>query len=168
MSAHARILSRRWTWLIGPLLPLTVLVLLPLLITRWDRHLVVFSLGPFRWLGLLPICLGVSLGIWSAFLLLTRGEGTPAPWDPPEKFVLAGPYQYLRNPMMLGGFLTLSGEAIVAQSLAILLYFLLVMSFACWYVIAVEEKELKARFGDTYLAYKECIPRWVPRLTRKR
>lgn len=160
--------SRRWTVVIGLLVGLTVLVLLPLVMTKWDRHLGVVSLGSFRWLGLFPICLGALLGVWSSTIFVMRGDGTPAPWDPPRRFVVAGPYQYVRNPMMLGVFAVLFGEAVVAESLGILLYLCLVVAVTSWYVVAIEEKGLEVRFGDTYGVYKERIPRWLPWLPRKR
>jgi protein-S-isoprenylcysteine O-methyltransferase Ste14 len=165
VNADGPIPSRRWTWLVGLLLALAVLILLPLLVTKWD--LVTVSLGPFRWLGLVPICFGAPLGIWSAILLVTRGEGTPAPWDPPQRFVLAGPYRVVRNPMVLSAFAVLVGEAVLAESVAILFYLCLVTVVTRWYVVAVEEKELEVRFGDAYRVYKERVPRWVPRLVRK-
>lgn len=81
---------------------------------------------------------------------------------------MAGPYQYVRNPMMLGVFATVFGEAVLAESLAILLYLGLVVSVVCWYVVAIEEKGLEIRFTDTYVVYKERVPRWLPHLRRKR
>lgn len=166
VNADGQIPPRRWTLLFGSFLPLTVVVLVPLLITKWHWCPVTLSLGPFRWLGLVPICVGAMLGIWPAVLLVTRGQGTPAPWDPPQRFVLAGPYQYVRNPMMLGVFGVLFGEAILAESLALLLYLGIVIGGVCWYVIAIEEKGLEARFRDAYLVYKERVPRWLPRRPR--
>ena len=167
MNVDGRLPSRRWTLLLAVLLTLTILVLLPLLVMKWDWHPRPVFLGPLRWLGLVPICLGIWLGIWSVTLLITRGEGTPAPWDPPQRFVLAGPYQVIRNPMMLGVFAVLLGEAVLAESVAILFYLCLVAGVVCWYVIAIEEKGLEARFGDAYRVYKERVPRWVPQLLRK-
>lgn len=166
MNVAGRRRSRRWAVLGGALLPLAVLVLLPLLLTRVDRHLAVIPLGFFRWVGVVPICLGAALGIWSAALLVTRGEGTPAPWAPPHRFVLAGPYRVVRNPMMLGAFTVLCGEAMLAASLLLFLYLGLVIGVAGWYVLAIEEKGLERRFGDAYLVYKERVPRWLPRLFR--
>ena len=167
MNGGGQAPARHWTIVVGMLLVLTILGFLPLLVTKWDRHLVSVFLGPFRWVGLVPICLGAILGVWSAVLLWARGGGTPAPWDPPQKFILAGPYQYVRNPIMLGAFGILLGEALLAQSSAIVLYLGLMASVACWYVVAFEEKELEMRFGDTYLVYKARVPRWLPRLRRR-
>ncbi len=168
MNADEQATLRRWTIVVGLVLGVTVSILFPLLVTKWDRHLVEVSLGPFRWVGLVPISLGVILVVWSAALLFTRGGGTPAPWDPPQRFILAGPYQYVRNPMMLGVFATVFGEAVLAESLAILLYLGLVVSVVCLYVVAIEEKGLEIRFTDTYVVYKERVPRWLPHLRRKR
>ncbi|MFQ5656753.1 MAG: methyltransferase family protein [Candidatus Methylomirabilales bacterium] len=159
--------SRRWTVIIGLLVALAVVILLPVLAMQWDRQLGVVSLGSFRWLGLVPICLGALLGVWSCAIFVSRGDGTSAPWDPPRRFVIAGPYQYVRNPMMLGAFAVLFGEAVVAESLGILLYLCLAVAVTSWYVVAIEERGLEIRFGDTYRVYKERIPRWLPRLPRK-
>jgi len=68
--------------------------------------------------------------------------------------------------MMLGVFGVLFGEAILAESLALLLYLGIVIGGVCWYVIAIEEKGLEARFRDAYLVYKERVPRWLPRRPR--
>ncbi|MCI0484021.1 MAG: isoprenylcysteine carboxylmethyltransferase family protein [candidate division NC10 bacterium] len=166
MSVDERLPSRRWALLSAVLLTFTILVLLPLLVTKWDSHLTPVSLGPLRWLGLIPICLGPWLGIWSATVLVTRGEGTPAPWRPPERLVLAGPYQAVRHPMLVGAFAVLLGEALLAESVAILLYLGVVVGVAHWYVAAVEEPALQVRFGDAYRVYQQCVPRWLPRRRR--
>ena len=166
VSADGQTSSRRWTLLAGTLVPLTVVGLIPLLITQSPWRLVTIPLGIVRWLGLVPVFLGAMLGIWSAVLLVARGDGTPAPWDPPQRFVLAGPYQYVRNPMMLAVFAILFGEAVLAESVALLLYLGVVMGIVCWYVVAVEERGLEARFRDAYLVYKERVPRWLPRWPR--
>lgn len=167
MNADGRVPSRGRTGLIASLIVLTVLVLLPLFVTKGDRYLLAVRLGPFRSLGLVPISIGIMLGVWSAVLLITRGEGTPAPWNPPKRFVLAGPFQIVRNPMMGSVFLILLGEAVLAESLAILLYLCVVIGLVHWYVVTCEEKGLEARFGDAYRVYRERVPRWLPRLPRK-
>ena len=117
-------------------------------------------------MGLLLIVLGAGLAIWCASLFVSRGEGTPAPWNPPKRFVVVGPYQYVRNPMALGVFLVLLGEAMVMESAALFLYLCLVVIFVHLFIVTFEERGLEARFGDTYRVYKERIPRWLPRPRR--
>jgi len=39
------------------------------------------------------------------------GKGTPAPFDPPRKLVIRGPYRFVRNPMYIGAGMTLAGAA---------------------------------------------------------
>lgn len=67
---------------------------------------------------------------------------------------------------MLGGFVVLLGEAVWAESLAILLYRCLVMGVMASYVVTVEEEGLEVRFRDACLVYKERVPRWLPGLSR--
>ena len=62
----------------------------------------------YHWL-LIRYFIGVVLAILSLFVMFstvrlftTKGEGTPAPWDPPKKFIVLGPYRYVRNPMLIG------------------------------------------------------------------
>lgn len=114
------------------------------------------------------MAVGAGLYIGCASLLVRRGDGTPAPWDPPKRLVLAGPYRHIRNPMALGVFLVLLGEAMVMESAALFLYLCLVVIFVHLFIVTFEERGLEARFGDTYRVYKERIPRWLPRLGRRR
>jgi hypothetical protein len=37
------------------------------------------------------------------------GKGTPAPFDPPRKLVIRGPYRFVRNPMYVDGGMILAG-----------------------------------------------------------
>jgi protein-S-isoprenylcysteine O-methyltransferase Ste14 len=82
-------------------------------------------------LGLLPILLGgalVGLGLLLGYntvvLFATVGRGTLAPWDPPRRLVVRGPYRYVRNPMLSGVLSILLGEAVLLGSVALLLWFL--------------------------------------------
>jgi len=63
--------------------------------------------------GACVVLLGTILVAWTVFLFKTKGQGTPNPKLPPKAFVVSGPYRLSRNPMALGGLLTLLGEAIV-------------------------------------------------------
>ena len=65
------------------------------------------------WFSLTLICISLVLAFWTARLFLTYGEGTPAPWDPPKKLVVRGPYCYVRNPMITGVMFMLLAEALM-------------------------------------------------------
>jgi protein-S-isoprenylcysteine O-methyltransferase Ste14 len=118
------------------------------------------------WTGTLGIALmaaGGTLCFACVAAFVTRGEGTPAPFDPPRKFVAAGPYQFVRNPMYAGGFMVLFGFGLYEQSPAILLFTLPWLLCAHLFVIAYEEPHLRATFGATYEAYCRSVRRWLPR-----
>jgi len=102
-----------------------------------------------------------TVGLFTAF-----GEGTPAPWDPPQKLVILGPYRYVRNPMITGVILALLGECILFNSWLIFLWTLVFLAGNMMYMPLVEEKGLAARFGDPYREYRDRVPRWVPRFER--
>jgi protein-S-isoprenylcysteine O-methyltransferase Ste14 len=66
--------------------------------------------------GLALLGAGVVLFAASLFYFWTRGRGTLAPWDPPRRFVVAGPYRFVRNPMISGVIFVLLGEACLFRS----------------------------------------------------
>jgi len=101
---------------------------------------------------------------WTVKLLTKYGEGTPAPWDPPRKLVIMGPYRYSRNPMITGALLVLLAEALLFHSWPITAWMLLFFAGNAIYFPLVEEKGLEKRFEDEYLKYKARVPRWLPRL----
>lgn len=151
------------------ILPGTVVVLVPAILV-WistDSNTVAKVADPKQiifWLGLFAIAAGVGLAIWTARLFMREGEGTPAPWDPPKNFVVLGPYQYVRNPMISGVLLILLGEALLLQSGLIAAWMFLFLLGNAIYLPAFEERDLERRFGDPYREYKEHVRRWVPRL----
>jgi protein-S-isoprenylcysteine O-methyltransferase Ste14 len=92
------------------------------------------------------------------------GGGTPAPWDPPRRFVVAGVYRHVRNPMISGVIAALYAEALLLQSLPLLAWAVLFMLANLAYIPLVEEPGLEKRFGADYRRYKANVPRWIPRL----
>ena len=99
--------------------PFTMVVLVPRWLlspswsrgdTRWD------SAVPLTWIpriaGVALIVAGFALFAWCVTLFARVGQGTLAPWDPTKRLVAAGPYRYLRNPMITGVVTMLSGLAL--------------------------------------------------------
>ncbi len=85
------------------ILPGTVVMLVPTLIVFLSAG-TAFGARPAGpgdvqlWLGLIFLGVGLGGGIWTSRLFVTVGRGTPAPWDPPQKLVVRGPYRHVRNP----------------------------------------------------------------------
>ena len=98
-------------------------------------------------------------------LFATRGEGTLAPWDPPRKLVVEGPYRHVRNPMISGVWFLLAGEALILGSVGIAIWLAAFAAANMVYMPLVEEPGLERRFGDDYRAYKRAVPAWIPRVT---
>jgi len=91
---------------------------------------------------------------------VTRGRGTPAPFDPPREFVASGPYRWVRNPMYVGAAAVILGAGLVLSSPSIVLLtfaFLLTMHLV---VVLYEEPTLAAKFGASYQQYKAQVHRW--------
>ena len=151
------------------ILPGTVLVFIPaiILLMTQDSHLhpEISSASEVRfWVALLLAGTGVMFSILTGRLFLKFGEGTPAPWDPPRKMVIHGPYRHVRNPMITSVLIILSAEAIFFRSWPIAFWMLIFFFGNAVYFPLVEEKGLEKRFGDDYLKYKTHVPRWIPRL----
>jgi protein-S-isoprenylcysteine O-methyltransferase Ste14 len=96
-------------------------------------------------------------------LFIHRGQGTPAVFDPPVKFIAAGPYKYVRNPMYIGGFILLIGFGFFHYSISILVLSLILIFLFHLFVVFVEERGLLMRFGESYIEYKKSVNRWLPR-----
>jgi protein-S-isoprenylcysteine O-methyltransferase Ste14 len=117
-------------------------------------------------LGIALMLVGGTLALACVAAFVTRGEGTPAPFDPPRKFVAGGPYRFVRNPMYIGGFLVLFGFGLYELSITILLFTLPWLLCAHLFVIAYEEPHLRSMFGGAYQEYCGSVRRWWPRLLR--
>lgn len=152
------------------ILPGTVVVFVPALLVWLSRNSglaarLVSSDQAVFWLGLLAITVGLGLAIWTSKLFLDEGEGTPAPWDPPKKFVVLGPYRHVRNPMISGVLFMLLGEALLLQSLPIFGWMAIFFLANAIYLPNIEERDLEGRFGEPYLEYKKHVRRWMPRIS---
>ena len=118
--------------------------------------------GTMRTVGVAMMVAGGSLALACVATFVIRGEGTPAPFDPPRKFVGAGPYKWVRNPMYVGGFVVLLGFGLYERSPAILLFTLPWLLLAHLFVIMYEEPHLRGAFGTDYDAYCHSVNRWLP------
>ena len=149
-------------------LPFTVAVIVPLWIA--SRSHVGLGMGSTvpEWLlqgaGLIALAAGLVLFVWSLRRFAGEGEGTLAPWDPPRRLVVRGPYRFVRNPMISGVLFVLSGEAMVLLSRPHAVWAAAFLAMNLIYIPMLEEPALRRRFGDSYRDYCRHVPRIVPRL----
>jgi protein-S-isoprenylcysteine O-methyltransferase Ste14 len=113
--------------------------------------------------GVVLMVLGGILAISCIVSFVVRGAGTPAPFDPPRKFVAVGPYRWVRNPMYVGGIAVLAGFALYLHSPAVLLLAAFFLLLSHVFVTQVEEPGLRKKFGAAYEEYLQTVPRWLPK-----
>lgn len=139
-----------------------VLVYLPAAVLRWSGVRAPPELGAAPVVGMVVVALGAVLALWSVITLATVGRGTPAPFDPPRKLVVRGPYRRMRNPMYVGAIVALGGAALYFESLPLLgfagCFGLAAHALVCLY----EEPALRRTFGADYEAYLRSVRRWLP------
>jgi protein-S-isoprenylcysteine O-methyltransferase Ste14 len=105
---------------------------------------------------------GMVLLLVGGIVVLLCGGMLSTPGMIPTKFVVFGPFRYVRNPMSLGGVTMMFGLALFSRSISILLFSAIL--FLALHVIVVfwEESFLEKRYGESYLQYKYSVNRWLP------
>ena len=144
------------------LVPGSITVGMPYLLLSSRLAVYSYEIGSFRRAGILPIALGTVFYLWCAWDFAFAGRGTPAPLDPPRLLVTRGLYRLVRNPIYVGVLLILAGEAVLFESLTLLIYALFVWLVFHIFVVAYEEPTLKEKFGAAYEEYRKAVPRWIP------
>lgn len=119
-----------------------------------------------QWTAIVLFAAGAAALLASQWYFAARGQGTPAPFDPPKKFVRRGPYKWVRNPMYLGVFAMIGAEALFFRSWHIGVYFVCVVCATHLFVVLYEENAMRFKFGAMYEDYKRDVPRWFPRKPR--
>ena len=107
---------------------------------------------------------GAAVALWCVFTFASIGRGTPAPFDPPRRLVIQGPYRFVRNPMYIGAGLALASAALFYESLPLLVYAGLFLLATHLFVFGYEEPTLRRTFGQEYEAYCRQVRRWWPRI----
>jgi len=127
-----------------------------------DRLLVAGAVAGWR------IVLGLALIIFEAwiFWLVKRDLGAAKLVGATElsaggEVISRGIYARIRHPRYLGSFLAILGACLLAGTTALWIV------AGAWTVltriaIGMEEREMRARFGESYLAYCRRVPRFLP------
>jgi protein-S-isoprenylcysteine O-methyltransferase Ste14 len=141
-----------------------LLIYAPARILSWSGIVRPVAIEVQQVVGMVIGAVGAVVALWCIFTFATIGRGTPAPFDPPRRLVIEGPYHLVRNPMYIGAGLALASAALFYESLPLLgytgLFFFATHLFVVWY----EEPTLRRTFGQEYEAYCRKVRRWWPRL----
>jgi len=141
-----------------PALLLGTILLSVLFNLTWPWH-VPYLAGMKAIGGVLFVCGAVLVG-WGRRTMMRAGTHVP-PHKPALVIVTDGPFRLTRNPLYLGGttaYLGLSLGFNLVWGLVLLVPMLWVLH---WGIVRREERYLEKKFGETYLAYKARVPRWV-------
>jgi protein-S-isoprenylcysteine O-methyltransferase Ste14 len=118
--------------------------------------------------GALLIAGGLAMLFWTVYLFDRVGKGTLGVGEvmgQPVDLVVRGPYRHVRNPMITGVVAILLGEAAIAWSGWLLLWFAIFWAVQATVIQVWEEPHLTRRFGGEYVTYRQNVPRWIPRLS---
>jgi protein-S-isoprenylcysteine O-methyltransferase Ste14 len=142
-----------------------ILIYVPAQLLSWSGIIRPSTIELQQIIGMIVGVIGALIALWCVFTFATIGGGTPAPFDPPRRLVIRGPYHFVRNPMYIGAGLALAGAALFYESTVLVLYlcvfFLVTHLFVIWY----EEPTLRQNFREEYEAYCRRVRRWLPGLT---
>jgi protein-S-isoprenylcysteine O-methyltransferase Ste14 len=146
----------------------TVVLVIPAWIARVSKTEVFLPASPLEWaaaaLGLVALGVGATLFVASLRRFGSEGMGTLAPWDPPARLVVRGPYAFVRNPMISGVVILLLAEGLLLRSPPHLEWAGIFALINAVYIPLFEEPQLKARFGHDYEQYASGVPRLIPRV----
>ena len=140
-----------------------VLIFVPARVLSASGVLPPTAVGVWQVAGMLLGAAGAALALSCIVAFVVLGRGTPAPFDPPQRLVIRGPYRFVRNPMYIGAGLAVVGAALFYQSFALLGYIGALFLITHLFVTAYEEPTLRRIFGKNYRAYCGRTGRWWPR-----
>jgi protein-S-isoprenylcysteine O-methyltransferase Ste14 len=106
------------------------------------------------------VALALLLGAWAMFTF-AGARTSILPHKPAAGVVEAGPYRYSRNPMYVALGLLYLGLALWLNVLWPV-FLLPVVYVLLWsLVVEREERYLEEAFGETYVAYRSRVRRWL-------
>lgn len=79
-----------------------------------------------------------------------------------HKLINTGPYKIIRHPSYFAAFLSITGAAVLLESITGMAVSIAAMSFAYYIRIGIEEQKLVEHFGNRYREYKLNTKRIIP------
>ena len=118
------------------------------------------SPGIWNRFGLIVVALAAALLIWILASVITQTPERVKLGLTPSWLVIRGPYRLTRNPMYVAELGLWLGWTIFFGSPLVLTGFLVLWFVVTLILLPREERTLEAAFGQTYLLYKNRVPRW--------
>ena len=87
------------------------------------------------------------------------------PVAPTERLVVTGFNRFVRNPMYVGLLTAILGQAVLFDSLWLVVYAAIGWAITATFVHFYEEPTLVRTYGEQYETYRENVRAWLPRLT---
>jgi protein-S-isoprenylcysteine O-methyltransferase Ste14 len=103
------------------------------------------------------------IGLTAVQEFVTRGRGTPVPFDPPRRLVTTGVYAYVGNPMQLSAVVLLALLGLVLWNPWIAAAGVMAHLYSAGLAGWDEEEDLRLRFDTAWREYRRAVPRWIPR-----
>ncbi len=97
----------------------------------------------------------LTMAILAGIPELSRGGET-------GKLLTEGIYSRIRHPRYVEALLGVLGYALIANYLGMYILFVLTVP-AIYFIVVLEERELRDRFGSAYEEYSGRVPRFFPR-----
>jgi protein-S-isoprenylcysteine O-methyltransferase Ste14 len=117
----------------------------------WERQL---------WMQMV-LLLGVP-GVSAVVEFYERGQGTPIPYDPPQRLVTSGIYRYVANPMQISCTAIMLAWACLLQNGWLVLAALVSAIYSAGLAEWDEGEDLKECFGDDWQRYRAVVKSWIP------
>jgi protein-S-isoprenylcysteine O-methyltransferase Ste14 len=142
---------------IVPLVLAALLLVVPIPVL--DRRFVAFS-SDLYWSGWLVASGGLAFAVWARQHLGTNWSGTIT-LKSGHELVVTGPYRWARHPIYTGLLAAFAGTALsVGEWRGVLA--MVIVTFALWRKLKVEERGLQQLFGNAYDTYEQKVAALIP------
>lgn len=141
--------------------PVQTFVFVPLATIAWEWAMDTLHVAPA--FALLMLWGYLQYRLCGRYRIRLGGGGPGLSGAPPERLVETGIYARTRNPMYLGHVIYMIGVALTFQSVFAAL---VAIARSVWFHFRVlrDERGLRERFGEPYVAYTRRVQRWLPGL----
>jgi protein-S-isoprenylcysteine O-methyltransferase Ste14 len=119
-----------------------------------------FLCEPVQYLGGAGLLIG-GIALMAAAMRRFRAVGTSIEtWRSSAAIVADGPYAMTRNPLYVSLLLIYTAIGVIANAPAVVALLPVLFAALHFGVVLREEDYLECKFGDSYLEYRQSVPRW--------